>query len=49
MFTVIPAMGIISAGQSQTINVDCVADKAGKHEEVRAPLADNISMFGQIA
>ena len=34
MFTVTPAMGPIQAGQSQTITVDCVADKPGSHEEI---------------
>ena len=34
MFTVNPAMGSILAGQSQTIIVDCNADKPGIHSEV---------------
>ena len=34
LFTITPATGIISPGQSLTINIDCVADKQGKHEEV---------------
>lgn len=33
IFTVNQACGIILAGQSQTITVDCIGDKPGKHEE----------------
>ena len=35
LFTVNSAMGVISPGQSVVITVECVADKPGKHEEVR--------------
>ena len=35
MFTLHPAGGIIAAGSSQTINIDCVAETQGKIEEVR--------------
>lgn len=34
LFTVNSAVGVISPGQSVVISVECVADKAGKHEEV---------------
>ena len=33
IFTVNQATGTIQAGQSQSITVDCIADKPGKHEE----------------
>eukprot|EP00731_Ephydatia_muelleri_P026696 Em0018g796a len=33
LFTVNSAIGVISPGQSVVISVECVADKAGKHEE----------------
>ena len=33
MFTINPAFGSVLPGQSQTILVDCAADKAGKCEE----------------
>ena len=34
MFTVAPATGMVGPGQSQTITVDCIAEKPGKHDEV---------------
>ena len=34
LFTISPATGIILPGQSQVVNVDCTADRAGKHDEV---------------
>lgn len=34
MFSINPAFGSIPVGQSSTIMVDCVADKAGKCEEL---------------
>ena len=35
VYTVTPALGLIPAGQSQTITVDCLTgDKPGRHEEV---------------
>ena len=33
IFTVNQACGMILAGQSQTISVDCTGDKPGRHEE----------------
>ena len=41
LFNISPATGIITPGQSQTITVDCVADKQSKHEEVLS-----INVFG---
>ena len=35
VFSIAPAYGAVGPGQTQTINVDCVAERAGKHEEVR--------------
>ena len=35
VYTVTPALGLIPAGQCQTITVDCLTgDKPGRHEEV---------------
>ena len=34
MFSVAPATGVVTAGQSQTITVDCIAEKPGRHDEV---------------
>jgi len=34
MFTLHPAGGVVAVGQSQTINIDCVAEPLGKTEEV---------------
>ncbi len=34
VFSIAPAYGVIGAGLSQTINVECLAEKGGKHEEV---------------
>ena len=44
MFTLHPAGGQVGVGQSQTINIDCVAESLGKIEEVCYPnsLYDNI-------
>ena len=37
MFTLHPAGGQVVVGQSQTINIDCVAESLGKIEEVCHP------------
>lgn len=34
MFTIHPAGGSITPNQSQTVNIDCVAESLGKTEEV---------------
>lgn len=34
LFSVSPATGVVTPGQSQTITVDCMAEKQNKHEEV---------------
>ena len=36
MFSINPAFGSVSPGQTQVISVDCIADKAGKFEELLA-------------
>ena len=38
VFSLAPSYGVVGPGQSQTINVECVAERAGKHEEVFIPL-----------
>lgn len=44
MFTLHPAGGQVGVGQSQTINIDCVAESLGKIEEVCYPN----SLYGNI-
>lgn len=34
VFSISPAYGIIGPGMSQSINIECVAERSGKHEEV---------------
>lgn len=34
VFSISPAYGIIGPGLSQSINIECVAERSGKHEEV---------------
>ena len=35
VFSIAPAFGVIGPGLSQTISVECIAEKGGKHEEVQ--------------
>ena len=34
LFSIAPATGVVAPGQSQSITVDCIAERQGKHEEV---------------
>ena len=49
MFTVYSATGTVGANQSQQINVECMADRQGKHTEVHTYIHTYIHKYVYVA
>ena len=45
MFTVYPAFGVVLPGMTQTVTVDCLAEIAGKCEEVQQTFIHFLLLF----